>query len=123
MSATPSTILVVEDDAIVRMLIVDVLEELEFNVLEADGSERAMELLEDKGLRIDLMMTDVGLPGMDGKALACKARELYQQLPILFASGYAETLSVPKGMAIIGKPFSIEQLRAKVKSMLAQTQS
>ena len=47
MSATPSTILVVEDDAIVRMLIVDVLQELEFSVLEADGSERALELLED----------------------------------------------------------------------------
>ncbi|MEE8873981.1 response regulator [Pseudomonas helleri] len=123
MSATPSTILVVEDDAIVRMLIVDVLEELEFKVLEAEGSERAMAFLQDKGQRIDLMMTDVGLPGMDGHALACKARELYQQLPILFASGYAETLTVPEGMAVIGKPFSIDQLRVKVKSMLVQTQS
>ena len=47
MPATPSTILVVEDDDIVRMLIVDVLEELEFSVLEADGSARAIELLED----------------------------------------------------------------------------
>ena len=92
MSATPSTILVVEDDAIVRMLIVDVLEELEFNVLEAEGSERALELLEDKSQRIDLLMTDVGLPDMDGRALAQKARELHQHLPILFASGYAETL-------------------------------
>ena len=123
MSATPSTILVVEDDAIVRMLIVDVLQELEFNVLEADGSVRALELLEDKGQRIDLMMTDVGLPDMDGQELARKARELYQQLPILFASGYAETLTVPEGMAVIGKPFSIDQLRVKVKSMLVQTQS
>ena len=123
MSATPSTILVVEDDAIVRMLIVDVLEELEFNVLEADGSVRALELLEDKGQCIDLMMTDVGLPDMDGQELARKARELYQQLPILFASGYAETLTLPEGMAVIGKPFSIDQLRVKVKSMLVQTQS
>lgn len=123
MSATPSTILVVEDDAIVRMLIVDVLQELEFNVLEADGSVRALELLEDKGQCIDLMMTDVGLPDMDGQELARKARELYQQLPILFASGYAETLTVPEGMAVIGKPFSIDQLRVKVKSMLVQTQS
>jgi len=75
MSATPSTILVVEDDAIVRMLIVDVLQELEFSVLEADGSERALELLEDTAQTIDLLMTDVGLPGMDGRALASKARE------------------------------------------------
>ena len=118
MSATPSTILVVEDDAIVRMLIVDVLQELEFSVLEADGSERALELLEDTARNIDLLMTDVGLPGMDGRALATRARELRQTLPVLFASGYAETLEVTEGMAVIGKPFSIDQLRAKVKSML-----
>ena len=85
MSATPSTILVVEDDAIVRMLIVDVLQELEFSVLEADGSERALELLEDTARNIDLLMTDVGLPGMDGRALATRARELRQTLPVLFA--------------------------------------
>lgn len=118
MSATPSTILVVEDDAIVRMLIVDVLEELEFNVLEAEDSQRALELLGDKSLRIDLLMTDVGLPDMDGRALAHKARELHQHLPILFASGYAETLEVADGMQVIGKPFSIDQLRDKVTSLL-----
>ena len=50
------TILVVEDDAIVRMLIVDVLEELEFKVLEADGSEQALELIKDMGQHIDLMI-------------------------------------------------------------------
>ncbi|EPJ92980.1 response regulator [Pseudomonas psychrophila] len=118
MSATPSTILVVEDDAIVRMLIVDVLQELEFSVLEADGSEQAMEMLEDAAQHIDLLMTDVGLPGMDGRELASKARQLRKKLPILFASGYAETLEVAEGMAVIGKPFSIDQLRDKVKSML-----
>ena len=118
MSATPSTILVVEDDAIVRMLIVDVLQELEFRVLEADGSERALELLEDQNQPIDLLLTDVGLPGMDGQALANRARELRRTLPILFASGYAESLDVAQGMAVIGKPFSIDQLRSKVASML-----
>ena len=118
MSATPSTILVVEDDDIVRMLIVDVLEELEFSVLEADGSARAIELLEDTHQHIDLLMTDVGLPGMDGQALAQKARELRHSLPILFASGYADSVEVTDGMAMIGKPFSIDQLRDKVKSML-----
>ncbi|MES2868722.1 MAG: response regulator [Pseudomonadota bacterium] len=118
MSATPATILVVEDDAIVRMLIVEVLQELSFNVLEADGSERALKLLEDASQHIDLLMTDVGLPGMDGRELAKKARELRQKLPILFASGYAETLDVPDNMAVIGKPFSIDQLRDKVKSLL-----
>jgi CheY-like chemotaxis protein len=114
-----STILVVEDDTIVRMLIVDVLEELEFEVLEADGSETALKLIEDSGQTIDLLMTDVGLPVMDGKELAARARELRPALPILFASGYAESIEVPVGMSVIGKPFSIDQLRDKVRSILA----
>lgn len=123
MSATACTILVVEDDAIVRMLIVDVLEELEFKVLEADGSEAALSLLEDNGQTIDLLMTDVGLPGMDGKELALRARDLRPTLPILFASGYAESIEVPVGMSVIGKPFSIDQLRDKVRGMLSDLQA
>ena len=118
MSANASIILVVEDDAIVRMLIVDVLEELEFKVLEADGCEQALDFLNDEDQHIDLMMTDIGLPVMDGRELAVQARMLRQQLPVLFASGYAESIEVPEGMHVIGKPFSIDQLRDKVKSIL-----
>ncbi|OLF53589.1 response regulator [Pseudomonas chlororaphis] len=118
MPATDSTILVVEDDAIVRMLIVDVLEELEFKVLEAAGGDEALARLQDSGVRIDLLMTDVGLPGMDGKELANRARALRPVLPILFASGYADNIEVPPGMSVIGKPFSIDQLRDKVRSIL-----
>ncbi|QHC96112.1 response regulator [Pseudomonas sp. R84] len=118
MSTPASIILVVEDDNIVRMLIVDVLEELEFAVLEADGSEQALEKLKDSTQQIDLMMTDVGLPGMDGRELATEARKLRPTLPILFASGYAESIEVPKDMHVIGKPFSIDKLRDKVKSIL-----
>ncbi|VVO46665.1 Sensor kinase CckA [Pseudomonas fluorescens] len=118
MSATPSTILVVEDDSIVRMLIVDVLEELEYTVLEADDGNAALEILADPGKAVDLMMTDYGLPGMNGRELSQKARQLRPALPILFASGYAESLEVPDGMHVIGKPFSIDQLRDKVKGIL-----
>ena len=118
MSATPPTILVVEDDAIVRMLIVDVLEELEYKVLEADGSEQALEVLQDQTQQINLMMTDVGLPGMDGRELATEARKLRPALKVLFASGYAESIDVPKDMHMIGKPFSIDQLRDKVKKII-----
>jgi CheY-like chemotaxis protein len=56
---------------------------------------------------------------MDGKELASEARKLRPSLPILFASGYAESLDIPQGMQVIGKPFSIDQLRDKVKSVLA----
>lgn len=118
-AATQPTILVVEDDDIVRMLIVDVLEELEYQVLEADGCEQALKFLRDHQQDIALMMTDVGLPVMDGRELAKQARLERPQLPVLFASGYAESIDVPEGMSVIGKPFSIDQLRDKVKSILA----
>ncbi|WP_460136011.1 response regulator [Pseudomonas sp. S1_E04] len=118
MCAAPSTILVVEDDAIVRMLIVDVLEELEYNVLEAVDADQALKQIQSSDQVIDLMMTDVGLPGMDGKQLAGEVRALRPALPILFASGYADSIDLPDGMQVIAKPFSIDQLRDKVKSML-----
>ena len=118
MSATQSTILVVEDDSIVRMLIVDVLEELEYKVVEADGGEQALEVLQDQTRQINLMMTDVGLPGMDGRELAKEARKLRPALKVLFASGYAESIDVPEDMHMIGKPFSIDQLRDKVKKII-----
>ncbi|RBL68581.1 response regulator [Pseudomonas sp. MWU13-2625] len=120
MSTPASTILVVEDDNIVRMLIVDVLEELAFNVLEADDGESALKILGDQNRVIDLMMTDYGLPGMKGSELAGKARELRPTLPVLFASGYAENIDVPADMHVIGKPFSIDQLRDKVKRILSR---
>ncbi|MEZ1314782.1 response regulator [Pseudomonas fluorescens] len=118
MSTEKSTILVVEDDDIVRMLIVDVLDELEFKVLEADGGEQALAFLNNKNQVIDLMMTDVGLPVMDGRELATQARAIRPALPVLFASGYAESIDVPADMHVIGKPFSIDQLRDKVTGIL-----
>lgn len=118
MSNPASTILVVEDDNIVRMLVVDVLEELEYTVLEAADAKEALGYLQNDSQTIDLLMTDKGLPDMDGIELAKKARELRPALPILFASGYAENIDAPAGMQIIGKPFSIDQLRDKVNSIL-----
>ncbi len=120
MSDAASTILVVEDDNIVRMLIVDVLEELEYSVLEAADGGQALAFLQDHARTIDLLMTDKGLPDMDGLKLATKARELRPSLPILFASGYAENIDAPADMHVIGKPFSIDQLRDKVKHILGQ---
>lgn len=118
MPATASTILVVEDDDIVRMLIVDVLEELEYHVLEADGGDSALQQLENPDQLIHLLMTDYGLPGMTGSELASKALELRPNLQVLFASGFGNTLEAHQGAHILGKPFSIDQLRDKVKEIL-----
>jgi CheY-like chemotaxis protein len=120
MSDPTSTILVVEDDDIVRMLILDVLEELEYTVLEAADGSAALAFLKDDGCVIDLMMTDQGLPDMIGTELAEQAAVLRPTLPVLFASGYAENIDVPPGRHLIGKPFSIEQLRDKVNGILGK---
>ena len=111
-------LLVVEDDDIVRMLMVEVLDELGYTVIEAEDASAALRVLEDPGQALALMVTDVGLPDMRGEELAGKARELRPLLPVLFASGYAESVDVPEGMHLIGKPFSIEQLRDKVVGIL-----
>ncbi|BAN53879.1 MULTISPECIES: response regulator [Pseudomonas] len=111
-------LLVVEDDDIVRMLMVEVLDELGYSVIEAEDAAAALRVLEDPNQTLALMMTDVGLPDMRGEVLAGKARELRPLLPVLFASGYADSINVPEGMHLIGKPFSIEQLRDKVVAML-----
>lgn len=118
MPNTAAPLLVVEDDDIVRMLIVDVLEELGYTVIEAADAQQALLVINDSQQALALMMTDVGLPDMSGKDLAAKARELRPLLPILFASGYADSLAVPEGMYRIGKPFSIDQLRDKVAEVL-----
>ena len=111
-------LLVVEDDDIVRMLTVEVLDELGYKVIEAEDAAAALRVLEDPSQTLALMMTDVGLPDMRGEELAGKARELRPLLPVLFASGYADSLNVPEGMHMIGKPFSIDQLRDKVVAIL-----
>jgi DNA-binding response OmpR family regulator len=116
--AKPVTILVVEDDAIVRMLIVDVLEELEYQVLEAADKAEALVVLKDTTQPLGLMMTDVGLPDGDGVQLASQALAMRVGLPVLIASGYADTVKNPPGTEVLGKPFSIDQLRDKVRAML-----
>lgn len=127
MSAQKS-ILVVEDDDVVRMLTTDVLEELGYRVIAAADSGEALASLEEER-PMDLLLTDVGLPGMSGPQLAEAARRLQPDLPVLFASGYVQDsqlemvgdgdlsrLSGPLG--VIGKPFTLDQLRDKVSEML-----
>ncbi|MBO0367627.1 response regulator [Pseudomonas putida] len=116
-------LLVVEDDGIVRMLMVEVLEDLGYKVIEAADATSALAILNDPATPLDLLMTDVGLPDMSGQDLAGKAREIRPLLPVLFASGYADSLSVPEGMHSIGKPFSIDQLRDKVVQMIGPADS
>jgi len=111
----------VEDETIVRSLIVEVLDELGYSSLEAVDAQQAIPLLQN-GQQIDLMISDVGLPGMNGRQLADVARTLRPELKILFATGYAEGAQVEgylgENMEIITKPFNVDALASKIQEMI-----
>ncbi|RFZ82615.1 PAS domain S-box protein [Shinella sp. WSJ-2] len=116
------TVLVVEDDDSVRMLVVDLLKELGYRVIEAIDGAVAMPVIEGKG-RIDLMVSDVGLPGLNGRQLAEIAISTRPSLKILFITGYAATAAsradfLAPGMEMITKPFAIDSFAKKVSEML-----
>ena len=115
-------ILVVEDDPAVRTLVVTVLDELGYEALEADDARAALEVLGTEK-RIDLMISDVGLPGMNGRQLADIARVNRPGLRILFMTGYAGTERVrlsglEDGMSVMTKPFPIHVLAEKIQALM-----
>jgi signal transduction histidine kinase/DNA-binding response OmpR family regulator len=116
------TVLIVEDDPAVRALVSEVLGELGYGFVEAGDADGAVPILES-GQRIDLMISDVGLPGMNGRQLAEIARQLRPGLKVLFITGYAEHAAVragflDEGMQMITKPFAFDKLTAKVREMI-----
>ncbi|MET0987795.1 MAG: PAS domain-containing protein [Steroidobacteraceae bacterium] len=116
------TVVIVEDDAAVRMLVVDVLEELGYRFIEAADSAAAVPILQSEQ-SVDLLITDVGLPGMSGRELAQVARESRPELKVLFITGYADD-SVERqwqpapGMELMRKPFALDTLARKIREML-----
>jgi signal transduction histidine kinase len=116
------TILIVEDDPAVRALVSQVLGELGYAYLEAGDAVGAVPILESTQ-RIDLMISDVGLPGMNGRQLADIGRQMRPDLKVLFITGYAENAGaragfLETGMQMITKPFAFDQLTAKVREMI-----
>ncbi|MGM3386837.1 response regulator [Stutzerimonas stutzeri] len=118
---TGETILVVEDEPVVRALVLEVLDDLGYRTLEAGDATEALPIIESVQ-RIDLLVTDVGLPGMNGRQLAEFARLQRPDLKILFATGYAESATsadfLDRDMALISKPFAIDAFATKVGEML-----
>jgi signal transduction histidine kinase len=116
------TVLVVEDDPSVRLLVREVLAELNYSAIEAGDATAAIPILSSDA-PIDLMVSDVGLPGLSGRQLAEIAREHRPALPILFVTGYAENAAIRAGflgtnMGMITKPFAIDVLAAKIDEMI-----
>jgi CheY-like chemotaxis protein len=119
------TILVVEDDKDLRAYLVDVLRDLTYRVVGAQDAVAALGILEQPAVRVDLMLTDVVMPGMNGRELSRRARELRPQLKVLFMSGYSPNAVVHQGrvdhdVQLIQKPVSQKDLSARLRDMLDQ---
>ncbi|MFC0386004.1 PAS domain-containing protein [Muricoccus vinaceus] len=118
------TVLVVDDEATVRMLVTEVLEELGYAAVEAGDGASGLKVLQSD-LHLDLLVTDVGLPGgMNGRQLADAARALRPDLKVLFITGYAENAAISNGhlepgMHVLTKPFAMEALAARIRELIA----
>lgn len=115
-------VMVVEDDPAVRMILAEVLETLGYDMIQAEDGQEAARRLAD-GVEIDLLITDVGLPGLNGRQVADLARERLPHLKVLFVTGYAEQAAVRSGflepgMDMILKPFAVEEISAKLRAMI-----
>ena len=122
-SSTGQTILVVDDEPTIRMLVMEVLDERGYAVIEAKDGPTGLAALQSNA-RIDLLITDVGLPGgMNGRQLADAARATRPGLKILFITGYAENAilssgQLAPGMQVLTKPFDVEALAGRVTEMV-----
>jgi len=125
MSATDKrTILVVDDEAEIRKLVGAMVSQAGYTILTADSGEHALVLYKNNKGPIDLLITDVIAPGMSGPMLADKLTEIQPDLKVLYISGYDNThvvqkYVVEKGHALLSKPFTVEEMKAKVREMLS----
>ncbi|WP_203234453.1 hybrid sensor histidine kinase/response regulator [Sphingomonas solaris] len=115
-------VLVVEDETAVREIVVDVLEELGYRAIQAADGPSGLKILQTD-TRVDLLVSDVGLPGLNGRQLADQARERRRDLKVLFMTGYAENATIANGfldpgMEMITKPFAIESLATRIRGMI-----
>ena len=123
-AAAGETVLIIDDEPTVRMLVTEVLEGLGYAAIEAADGVSGLRVLQSD-VRIDLLITDVGLPGgMNGRQMAEVARQSRPKLRVLFITGYAENAAIghghlEPGMHVLTKPFSIEALAGRVKSIIA----
>jgi PAS domain S-box-containing protein len=118
-SGRDRTILLVEDDAGVRAVTAAMLKELQFTVIEADNGSHALDIV-DREPDIDLLFTDIVMPGMNGFELGRLARERRPQLPVLYATGYAASYTAPeKGADVLAKPYREADLLTKLRVLLA----
>ena len=119
------TVLVVDDESTIRMLVAEVLQGRGYSAIEAADGPAALAVLQSD-VRIDLLVSDVGLPGgMNGRQVADAARATRPDLKVLFITGYAESAvlgdgSLEPGMHVLTKPFALDVLASRVKELIAE---
>jgi CheY-like chemotaxis protein len=117
------TVLLVDDDEIVRVTVASMMEDLGYTIIEASSGAEALAILE-RGEKIDLLFTDVVMPGsLNGRQLADRARSRDPNLKVLFTSGYTENAIVhhgrlDAGTELLSKPYNRDQLAAKLRRVL-----
>jgi hypothetical protein len=117
------TVLVVEDEPVVRSVVLEMLQDQGYRTREALDGPSALRILRSDA-PIDLLITDVGLPGMNGRQLADQAREARSGLKILFITGYAESVAMSEGflqagMEMITKPFELDNLSRRIRALIS----
>ncbi len=116
-------ILIVEDEEAVRAFAARALSATGYEVFEADGGEEALEVLDDIDWKLDLLVSDVVMPEMDGPALLVEIRKKLPDLKVIFVSGYAEEslrndISDDRSVEFLAKPYSLKKINSKVKEVL-----
>jgi len=121
----PETVLVVEDEEKVRTIMVNVLNKHGYTVLEAADAHQAQRVVRDVAGEVDLLVTDVVMPGMSGSELALRLTATYPELRVLYVSGYAADLPSPRGALadhdFLAKPFGVNAFARKVDEVLGRS--
>jgi DNA-binding response OmpR family regulator len=121
------TILLVEDEPFVREATCGILQIAGFKVLTAQDAQEAMEVYEQRNCDIDLLMTDLVLPGKDGDELGREVRKLSPEVTVLLTSGYGEAANEAESPVnrtyFLAKPYSRRSLTEKIKAILCNTQA
>jgi CheY-like chemotaxis protein len=117
------TILLVEDEPALRAMTKEVLRRHGYSVLEASNAAEALRVADEKGCRIDLLLTDVVMPGMNGRELASRLAERCTGIKVLFVSGYTDSAVIQHGLLsasaeFLEKPFPPSVLLRRVRQLL-----
>jgi CheY-like chemotaxis protein len=123
LSGGSETVLLVEDEEVVRDISAAILRKLGYRVLQASNGMQAIGMAREYAHRIDLLMTDVVMPGMNGRELSERLLDIHPETKVLFASGYTEDAIVQhgvleEGVSFIGKPYSPPALAKKIRDVL-----